>query len=119
MPLAWPGSLPTVPLYGGSETGQSRLLHHESDAGPGKLRSRYSEGLSMIQFPMILTDSQADDLMTFYNVTTGGGAMTFDFIHPRTLASIVVRFRPGAPPLLSNFTFEKQRVTLQLEIVPG
>ncbi len=118
MPLAWPPTLPTIPLYGGSEGGEARLIQQETEVGPGKLRSRYTRGLAPILFPMILTIPQATALMDFYNTTTGGGALSFDFLHPRSGAAIVCRFRPGSGPLLGNFSFGKYRVTLQLEIVP-
>ena len=118
MPLAWPLPLPTVSLYGGSEAGTDKLIHHETDSGPGKLRSRYSTGIKDFTFPMILTEAQATELMTFYDDTSGGGALSFDFTHPRTGAAIVCRFKPGSQPLLANFSFERYRVTLELQIIP-
>jgi hypothetical protein len=118
MPLAWPPALPAVAKYGGSEMGVDRLLHQETASGPGKLRSKYSTGIKVFTFPMILTETQADTLMDFYNDTSGGGALSFDFTHPRTGAAIVCRFKPGSMPLIVNFSFELYRVTLELEIIP-
>ena len=122
--LTWPGTLPTAPLYGWTEVPGDGLVRTKTDAGPAKVRRRFSSTPAQfsVQFPM--TETQATRLIDFYSNSsdgtpagTAGGALTFDGIpHPRTDADATWRFL--SPPVITQDTFEHFRVALSLELLP-
>lgn len=119
MPVAWPPSLPTSPLYGDSERGMDRVIYQETATGPGKLRNRYTTAPKELTITFILDDTECGTLFTFYDQTTGGGADTITGLpHPRTGGAVTMRFKPGTPPIANRFSFNKWRVVCTMEIIP-
>lgn len=119
MPLSWPPTLPTAPLYGDTEGGEQNLIHQETVTGPGKLRSRYTTGPKEFQLSFILTDTQCTTFFTFYDTTLGGGADTISGLpHPRTGAAVTMRFKPGVVPQAIRVSFNKWRLVVTLQQVP-
>lgn len=121
----WPSAdLPTSPQYGWTETPGSSLVRTETDAGPAKLRRRFSSSPSLFSLMFTLTTAQATRLEQFYSnaadespAGTNGGALSFDGLpHPRTNSAATWRFTSA--PTLTQVTFTHYRVTVALELLP-
>lgn len=113
---SWPGILPSAPLLGHRESAPDVVVRTEMDAGPAKLRRRFTAGVRPMQVPLVLSDAQVDALDDFYVITLAGGTLRFDHKHPRTGA--VVRWRFIAPPQYDLIAPTKWRATLTLEVLP-
>ena len=114
---AWPGTLPASPLMDSfRETVPDTVLRTETDQGPAKLRQRTTAGVRRLSLSYIMSQSQISDLENFFLVTLMGGALGFDFTHPRTEETETCRFRqpPEYAPLNGNFF----RVAVDLEVLP-
>ena len=122
MPVLWPLTLPwddEAIKYDTIEEAQDRLLFTPTSAGPGKLRQRYTVGPANLSIPIVLSDTELTTLMDFYHDTLGGGALEFEWIHPRTGAGQYFRFQPGVMPAAQIISPNRYRVTLALQMVPG
>ena len=64
------------------------------DAGPDKVRRRFTAGVRTFSVALPpLTTSQVATFDTFFDVTVAGGAISFDWVNPRTQAAAAkVRF---------------------------
>ena len=93
----WPVTLPVYPLLEGyRETPPNQIIRSQMDQGPAKLRRRTTAAVRLFQVGFMLSQSQIDDLENFYLTTLVGGALSFDFTHPRTGATVTCRF--ASPP---------------------
>lgn len=113
---AWPASLPQAPLLGHSEAAPDVLLRTNMDAGPAKVRRRFTAGVRAVIVPLLLDDAQVTTLDEFFTTTLAGGALRFDHVLPRTGA--VVQYRFTAPPEYELIAPSKWRATLKLEVLP-
>ena len=122
--MTWPGTLPTNPLYGWTEVPGNGLARTETDAGPAKVRRRFTSTPSQFSLLFSMTQTQTTRLLDFYSnesddatAGTAGGALTFDGLpHPRTSAASTWRFI--SPPVATQDNFEHFRVSLKLELLP-
>lgn len=112
---SWPVSLPSLELDGYAETAPDVVLRSQMDAGPAKVRRRFTAGVRPIAGQVTLTAAQTATLDAFYVTDLAGGATPFDWTHPRTGAACVMRFTepPGYTPVEQFY-----RATLRLEIMP-
>jgi hypothetical protein len=113
----WPAGLPPateIDQY--RESPPELALRSEMDAGPAKLRRRYSAGPTAWQGTMQLDQAQAALLDTFWRTTLAGGSLAFDWFHPRTTAAVVMRFL--GPPQLRHLTGPLWEADLRMEILP-
>jgi len=97
----WPETLPDHPLKDElSEEPPDVLLRTGMDAGPAKVRRRFTAGVRPFAVKLRLTADQAADLDEFYVTTLQGGALRFDWVHPRTGDAAEFRFasRPKYAP---------------------
>lgn len=114
---AWPGSLPQSPQIAGfTEQTPDVTLRTAMDAGPDKLRRRFTAAVSPMRYPLVLTKAQIATLDTFYTSELQGGTLPYTHTHPRTGAAINIRF--VAPPSYQAFTDDLWTSTLDLEIMP-
>ena len=114
----WPISLPTAP-EGSGYTEQPPLvtIRTNMDAGPPKVRRRYTAGIRLFTFSWIMTKTQVAAFDTFFNTTCEGGALTFDGLnHPRTGSATIWRFT-GQPSYV-YLGPDAYRVTTSLEVLP-
>ena len=117
MSVVWPVTLPTAPLVAGFEESPPDLcVRTQMDAGPAKVRKRYTAGVRDFSAAFVLTTAQLAIFDAFYLTTCNGGATPFDFTHPRTKASISVRFA-GRPKYASAST-TRWHVSVPLEVLP-
>jgi hypothetical protein len=97
---AWPSSLPqTVDQFTYAENFADVVERSEMDSGPAKIRRRFTSGIQPIQATVTVTIAQAATLQTFFDDTTRGGSLEFQWTHPRTGAAARMRFL--APPQLT------------------
>lgn len=99
MPNAtWPNTLPAYMQEGGyQEKFQDQKLESQMEAGPAKLRRRFTKTIRFIGAQMLMTQAQVTDFETFYYTTLKGGTLPFDWVHPRTRSSTTFRFRNPSP----------------------
>ncbi|BAQ18301.1 hypothetical protein [Methyloceanibacter caenitepidi] len=112
----WPLSLPTLPLRDGyeEELAETRL-RTSMDAGPAKMRGRFSAGMDTISLAFHMTKAQVAILESFYKNTLGGGALPFDYVHPRTLEQRSFRF--VSAPKWSEIAPDLWGAVLQVEFL--
>lgn len=119
----WPGSLPQRMLLnpGVNDSPPDTRLETQMDAGPAKVRNRYTAGPRPIRGAVGLTLTQRATLETFFTTTLKNGADRFDWIHPTTGAAATFRFKKsGEGPGIVYRQAEPDYVVaeLTLEIVP-
>jgi hypothetical protein len=116
--LLWPLSLPAAPLVKGyAEVPPNIVLRSTVDAGPPKVRRRFTAGVGQIECGYALTRAEMTTLDDFFFITTGGGALPFLWVEPRRSAELSVRFKepPHYRPEDSN---EVWMASLVLEVLP-
>jgi hypothetical protein len=115
--IVWPVSLPARPLIGGyEETFPDIALRTQMDAGAAKMRRRYTAAVRPLTVAYRLSDSQVTTLDDFFVNTTAAGSLPFDWVHPRTLATVSVRFTQ--PPRMTARGAGLWEVTIGLEVLP-
>lgn len=93
----WPETLPLKPLVNGyEESPPDVLLRTEMDTGEAKVRRRNTAGVRPFSAQFHMKSAQVTILDNFFTATLGHGALRFDFTHPRTGATVSIRFR--SPP---------------------
>lgn len=113
----WPSSLPQnldQPQY--QEAFPDVVERTQMDSGPAKVRRRFTGGYEVITGTMTLTIAQAAALETFFNETTAGGSLSFQWTHPRTGTTIETRF--VGPPTLAFRGPRHFTGSLALEVLP-
>ncbi len=119
---SWPGALPSKPLLGFIEETTANTIRTDTSAGPAKVRRRFTSAPTTFQLPFVLTEDQADTLITFYTNSSTGvshGAKTFDGLaHPRTDSTSNIVWRFLEPPRLECVESNIYRTTLKLELLP-
>lgn len=117
MAAVWPPSLPQVPLAEAfDEQLPDVVLRTEMDAGPAKTRRRFAVGVGTLAVPMFLDEAQQVTFDDFYTNTLAGGALRFEFTHPRTRVTRELRtLNPVALPKRKPNLF---RLQMQLEVLP-
>jgi len=117
---ARPATLPQdVFVESYDETFPDMVLRSQMDAGPAKQRRRFTAAVRPLAVVVGLTRAQCDTFDVFYNVTLGGGAISFDWIHPRTQLTVTLRFIGGQPPHLKpEAGAQRWQAALNLEVMP-
>lgn len=91
--IQWPPGLPQAferPDYG--EAPPDLAVRTQMDAGPDKVRLGATTGYRAFKGKLVLSSTELATFKTFYKTTTRGGSRAFDFLHPRTGATIEVCF---------------------------
>ena len=111
----WPGTLPNYVLEQGyNETLPKTTIETTMEAGPAKVRRRFTMGWKQFKMMMKLTGTQRVAFETFYTTTVAGGSLRFDWVHPVTRVSATFRFRQP-PPSFSVDSGDTHTVTMALE----
>ena len=92
------------------------VVRTEMDAGPAKLRRRFTAAVRPLKGRIEITRAQAATLETFYVTTLAGGALPFDWTSPRTLETVSMRF--VSPPRVGILKGTVWFADLDLEILP-
>ncbi len=114
----WPLSLPPfVLMQGYQESIVDGIIETPVDAGPVKVRRRWTGDGTLLALAVGMTPSQYDTFSTFYKTTLAAGSLPFDWVHPRTQAAITLRFRKPAPKL-AMVSQMQYTVQMNLEVMP-
>jgi hypothetical protein len=114
---AWPGTLPDWVLSQGyGEKPPDQLLRSQVEQGPAKVRRRYTAAPRPVQVSIAVTAAQLETFDAFYLTTLEGGALTFDWQHPRTGVSKTFRF--VKQPEYTHLGGLQYTVSMDLEIMP-
>lgn len=74
------------------ETPPKRTIRSNMDVGPAKVRRRTIAATRDVTFNLIMTDAEYNILDDFF---LENDSIPFYFIHPRTNAQVVARFKEG------------------------
>ena len=115
--ISWPSSLPDYLLVDAyNESFPNTTIRTQMDEGPAKVRRWGTAAIRPITGTQILDGTEYSTLDTFYNTTSQGGSLRFDWTHPITGTSVEFRFvSPPTVTAIGNYFFN---VTLNLEIMP-
>jgi len=92
----------------------SNALRSSMETGPAKVRKRAASAVRPVSFNMMLDD---DDLETFDAFYLANEALSFDFTHPRTEATVSARFQTEEP-VSYDLKETMWVVNVKLEILP-
>lgn len=92
--ITWPANLPQVlRLDGLSAEKQTNVVRTQMDAGPEKIRRRYTVASKYFNGSVILTEAQREILEDWFDNTLASGALRFKMKDPQTLMIAEFRFR--------------------------
>jgi hypothetical protein len=113
----WPDTLPAYPLLDGfRETAPNTVIRTDMEQGPSKVRLRTTAAVRTMTLSYLMSKTQVTALETFYLAALQGGALPFDFTHPRSNGAVSCRFTRPPEYVASNGSFFK--VALELEVLP-
>ena len=115
--IQWPSGLPQCPLlqdYRRDEV-ESRLISNVS-AGLNKIRNRYLAVPIDTVESFILTRTEYNDFMEWWNSTLRRGSLQFYKYEP--ISDMVKVYRARSQPNVSPVGGNKLKLTLDLEIMP-
>lgn len=116
---AWPGTLPQLVGWSGYQRRiQDTRIRTNMDAGPPKVRSRFTARVDQQDLPVVhFTKAQWVLLDTFYTTTLAQGTLPFDMTDP--LTNTTKSFRFVKPPVFGQMLGpDTIPVTLPLEVLP-
>ncbi|MDR2160515.1 MAG: hypothetical protein LBP23_10660 [Treponema sp.] len=91
--ISWPADLPaTLLLEGLSAKQESNTIRTQMDAGPGKVRRRYTANTKVFTGKLLLTPAQRTLLEQFYHTALADGVLRFNFTNPLTMEVQEFRF---------------------------
>ena len=89
----WPSTLPLQPLVDGyEETWFSQTEFKTPDSGAPIVRRKQALSMRAFKVKFVLTEEQVNILDNFIYKTLEGGALRFEFTHPRTKESVEMSF---------------------------
>jgi hypothetical protein len=113
----WPVALPQSAFVGQwSEVPGQANVEFSVEVGPPKRRRRISSAGRLIDHTIVLSTTQRAALLTFYEVTTKSGSLSFDWVHPIDGGTKVWRFE--AEPSFNLLSGNKFQASLKLRIMP-
>lgn len=92
--IYWPEELPQVLILDGlSAEKQNNVIRTQMDAGPEKIRRRYTVATKNFNGQIVLTEAQRRILEYWYDNDIASGALRFLMKDPQTLNLSQFRFR--------------------------
>jgi len=114
---AWDNSLPQIFFVSGySQSFSNVTIKSDMDAGPAKIRRRFTAGVEPVSGTMIMTAAQLATFDTFYNSTLLGGSLRFSWTKPPA-HSVACEMRFVENPSWTKVEDEYE-VSLSLEVLP-
>lgn len=114
----WPGTLPDLVSKSDYEEGfVDVVLRSPMDTGKAKRRRRFTAATKPLKVTVPLSGAELDIFIAFYEDDIDGGAVSFNYTHPRTGETVVVAF-VSVPQPATPFGVDRFSVTLDLEIIP-
>lgn len=116
---SWPSNIPTFLVRGFSEQPGDGRLRTPMDAGPPKVRRRYTATVRKMRGTIQTDDTGLAAFETFLETTILSGSIPFDWEHPRTGADIVCQIGENYPSWSpANNAATRWDIELDLEILP-
>ena len=113
----WPAELPQQLFVNGySQSFAETTIKSDMDAGPAKVRRRFTAGVEPVSGTMLLTETQLGYLRTFFVDTLLGGSLRFSWTKPPA-HSTACEMRFTAPPSWTKVEGDYE-VNLSLEVLP-
>lgn len=118
----WPATLPQSQFLGLTYQAVDGRVRTAMDAGPAKMRRRFTGVPKNVDVPILLTGTQLATFNTFFHTTLAEGVLSFNWDSPIDDSSVKFRFRaPVAWRLETGDSAPGNRLwsgTMQLEIMP-
>ncbi len=115
--VTWPVTLPVSPLLDGFvETVPETVIRSQMDSGPDKVRNRTTAGVRLFSMSFIMSKTETALFDDFYLNDLNGGAVSFDFTHPRTGETLSMRV--VKPPAYTAQNSKYFRIKLETEALP-
>lgn len=115
---AWPNTLPQyVAERGYSERFGDQTIETQMEAGPHKIRRRFTTQNRLFGVQIEMAPAQAAIFDAFYHEDCAGGAATFTWVHPRTRVAGTFRFRRPAPSFRVSQSGEQVTVSFVMEML--
>jgi hypothetical protein len=132
---AWPSSIPqNLLLSNYSETWPDIVVRTQMDAGPAKVRRRFTADVRPVKGKLTLSGIELNALRTFYLSDCAGGAIAFSWTDPigpggnfvgggggnsdNALPAQPVTMRFVKQPVVTQTALNTYDVTLDLEVLP-
>jgi len=113
----WPVTLPQDPeIQGLVEDAPDGTVRTNMEAGPDKIRRRFTAAPRPFDMSLILTKTQVGTLDDFYVGTLDHGALPFNWHSPRTQSAGEFRFLDR--PRYEMVGPDTYRILLKLELMP-
>lgn len=111
---SWPADLPQyVQQDGYNEMLPDPTVRTGVDAGPPKVRKRWSAVVKKFTVRMWMNAAQITSFEEFFTETLSYGSVSFDWVHPRTQADVACRIvggtvniSPSGPNFIVGFDLE-------------
>jgi hypothetical protein len=118
----WPAELPEYPLVQGyTRKPQAARVRSAVDAGPAKVRRRFTAKVRNVTYLVTLTKAQLAIFWDFYDNTLAEGSLPFNWVDGVTGAPAVLRFADDEPSEAPANGNEPGYLTISmpLEILPS
>lgn len=112
----FPDTLPSPLANSLQEQLPNNIVRTQMDVGPAKVRRRTTANVRSLRMTYVLNKDQAADLEAFFFNDTAGGALSFDYTHPRTGDTVSARFTE--PPQISSLNGIYFQISISLEVLP-
>jgi len=114
---AWHVDLPTKLFVAGyGQSPPNITIKSEMDAGPAKVRRRFTAGVSPVSGTMIMAAAQLATFQTFFNTTLLGGSLRFSWTKP-PVHTVACEMRFTEVPSWTKVEGDYE-VSLSLEVLP-
>ena len=119
----WPAAFPALPAVEGyAESPPACVLRTEMNAGPDKVRRRFTSGprhipVTLYMTSTVLNAASPNGFDAFFVQDTFHGSAEFTWHNPRTNADVTMRF-VGVPKYEPVGGSSAYRVTFEVEILP-
>ena len=115
---AWHTDLPeNLFVSGYGQSLPAVTIKSEMDAGPSKIRRRFTAGVEPVSGTMVLTAAQLATFDTFFNTTLLGGSLRFSWTKP-PVHSAACEMRFTEVPNWTSLGGDNYEVSLSLEVLP-
>lgn len=117
MTIVWSITLPDyLETAGFEQKGANTVIATQMECGAPKRRRRYTAAIKPVKGGLILTATQLATLDSFYENSTAGGSLPFQWKNPITRATCMMMFTE--PPSYTHLGGETWHASLSMEIRP-
>jgi hypothetical protein len=114
----WPTTLPVEPIPDSiTETPPNLLKRTEMDAGPAKVRKRYTAGVRNFEVSYMFSPAEMAIWEDFFENNISDGALSFTYPHPRKWGTFIT-VRLSEIPDYKHKGAGYYDITLKLEQLP-